>query len=302
MKKLFVLLTLLLALAITANAQSTAVSGTVTDADGQTWNNGTFRFSTRALAQVPVTGNLSATGTYTSVSIPHTAATSVVGEVWTISVCPQFTNFSCFNTLVTVSGATQTINVTPSAIRINALAPYQPQPAAYLDTEITNGYLGFGYLNVTRGVYRTCSSVSGGVCTWTNGPGDANHSGTVTTGSGASIGSTILCPTANCPAGTYRVNAYIDITTACATGGTYIVNLIYTDDQAAKTVPINIQGTGTTPATGSLALSAAANFGQAAQIIRSTGATSVNYSTTAGACGSGGPMIGNLYLSVESVQ
>jgi hypothetical protein len=132
--------------------------------------------------------------------------------------------------------------------------------------------------------------------------GDANHSTTVTIGSGTSIGSTQLCSTANCPVGTYRVNAYVDITTACTTTGTYIINLIYTDDQASKTIPINIQGTGTTPATGSLALSAVGNFGQASQILRSTGAASINYSTTAGACGSGGPMVGKLYLSVEPVQ
>jgi hypothetical protein len=132
--------------------------------------------------------------------------------------------------------------------------------------------------------------------------GDAGHSATVTTGSGTSIGSTSLCSTANCPVGTYQVNAYLDITTACTTTGSYIVNLIYTDDQGAKTVPINIQGTGTTPTTGSLNLSTTANFGQAAQIIRSTGAASINYSTTASACGTGGPMVGKLYLAVVPVM
>ena len=132
--------------------------------------------------------------------------------------------------------------------------------------------------------------------------GDANHSTSVATGSGTSIGSTSLCSSANCPAGTYQVNAYLDITTACATTGSYIVDLIYTDDTGSKTVPINIQGTGTTPTTGSLALASTANFGQAVQVIRSTGAASINYSTTAGACGSGGPMVGKLYLSVEPVQ
>ena len=121
-------------------------------------------------------------------------------------------------------------------------------------------------------------------------------------GSGTSIGSTSLCSIALCPSGTYQVNAYLDITTACATTGSYIVNLIYTDDQGSKTVPVNIQGTGATPATGSLVLSSASNFGQAAQIVRSTGAASINYSTTAGACGSGGPMVGKLYLSLSPLQ
>ena len=132
--------------------------------------------------------------------------------------------------------------------------------------------------------------------------GDANHAATVTIGSGTSIGSTQLCSTANCPAGTYRVNVYEDITTACGTSGTYVVNLIYTDDQGSKTIPVNINGTGAVPSTGVLTTTSTANFGENAQIIRSTGAASINYSTTAVACGTAGPMVGKLYLSVENVQ
>lgn len=133
--------------------------------------------------------------------------------------------------------------------------------------------------------------------------GDANHSASPTIGSGTSIGSTQLCSTTNCPVGTYRVNVYIDITTPCGTTGTYLVNLIYTDDTgASKTVPVNIQGTGAAPATGILTTTSTANFGQASQILRSTGAASINYSTTAVACGTAGPMVGKLYLSVEPVQ
>jgi hypothetical protein len=132
--------------------------------------------------------------------------------------------------------------------------------------------------------------------------GDSGHSAVVTTGSGTSIGSTQLCSTTICPAGTYRVNVYIDITTACGTTGTYVVNLIYTDDQGSKTVPVNINGSGSVPATGVLTTTSTANYGENAQIIRSTGAASINYSTTAAACGTAGPMVGKLYLSVEPLM
>jgi hypothetical protein len=132
--------------------------------------------------------------------------------------------------------------------------------------------------------------------------GDAEHSAVVNIGSDASIGSTQLCGTSICIAGTYRVNAYLDITTACGTTGTYLVNLIYTDDQGSKTIPVNLNGTGSIPATGVVTTTSTSNFGQEAQIIRSTGAVSINYSTTAVACGSAGPMVGKLYLSVEAVQ
>lgn len=132
--------------------------------------------------------------------------------------------------------------------------------------------------------------------------GDTNHSATVVIGSGTSIGSTSLCSTTVCPAGTYRINVYVDITTACGTTGTYTVNLIYTDDQGSKTSVVNLNGTGSVPATGLLTTTSTSNFGQESQIIRSTGAASINYSTTAVACGTGGPMVGNLYLSTEQVQ
>lgn len=131
--------------------------------------------------------------------------------------------------------------------------------------------------------------------------GDANHSATVTTGSGSSIGSTQLCSAANCPAGTYVVHVYTDITTPCGTTGTYIVNLIYTDDQGAKTIPVNINGTGSVPATGILTTTSASNFGENSQVIRLTSGT-INYSTTATACGTAGPMVGKLYLAAVPVM
>jgi len=131
--------------------------------------------------------------------------------------------------------------------------------------------------------------------------GDANHSATVTTGSGTSIGSTLLCSSTNCPAGTYVVHVYIDVTTACGTTGTYIVNLIYTDDQGSKTAIVNINGTGAVPATGVLTTTSTANFGENSQVIRLTSGN-LNYSTTATACGTAGPMVGKLYMAAVPVM
>ena len=100
----------------------------------------------------------------------------------------------------------------------------------------------------------------------------------------------------------------IDVTTACTTTGAYYVSLIYTDDAASKTIVMPLQGTGTTTTfgpsamTSSLALASTANFAQGHLLLRSTGAASINYSTTATACGSGGPAAGKLYLSVMPVN
>lgn len=140
--------------------------------------------------------------------------------------------------------------------------------------------------------------------------GDAGHSTTISTSTATSVGSTSLCSTVLCPAGTYVIHAYIDVTTACTTTGTYLVSIIYTDDTTvSKTIVMPLIGTGVTatllgPSANSSSLSEAAttNFGQGTFVLRSTGAASINYSTTAGACGSGGPGLGKLYLSAVPLQ
>lgn len=131
--------------------------------------------------------------------------------------------------------------------------------------------------------------------------GDTNHSATVTIGSGTSIGLTSLCSTTFCPVGTYSLTAYVDITTACGTSGTYTVLLTWTDDAGSKsafTVPL----TGTGTASGVLTTTTTANWGSATMPIRTTGAAAIQYSTTAVACGSAGPMVGKMYLSMTPQQ
>lgn len=133
--------------------------------------------------------------------------------------------------------------------------------------------------------------------------GDVNHSATVSWSTATSVGSTSLCSTGNCPVGTYRVSAYIDVTTACTTTGSYVVNVIYTDDTTvSKTTPIPLNGTGVTFATSTLVPTSTTDYGTGVFILRTTGSSSINYSTTAGACGTGGPGVGKLYLTVEPLQ
>jgi hypothetical protein len=139
--------------------------------------------------------------------------------------------------------------------------------------------------------------------------GDANHSTVVTISSATPIGPTPLCSTTNCPAGTYQINGYLDVTTACSTTGGYFVSITYTDDAGSKTVVMPLIGTGVTAslltATGissSLALSSTSNFAQGDLFVRSTGTSPITYTTTASACATGGPAAGKLYLSVVPVQ
>ena len=214
MKRLLLALILLLTITGISSAQ-TLVSGTVTDTGGQTWNNGTYSFTSSALGQTPITGTLSGTGTYTSVSIPHTAATALVGDVWTVGVCPAFP-YGCFNSNpIVISGSTQTLNLTPGVIKFTV--PTVPQAVApitaYADAEITGGWVGFSYYNITSSSNRVCSTVSAGTCTvWAavGGGGGALPGG-------GSVGQTIVNTAPG--AGTWQSYSYANLSsfpTACA--------------------------------------------------------------------------------------
>lgn len=138
----------------------------------------------------------------------------------------------------------------------------------------------------------------------------------VTIGSGTSIGATSLCSTTLCPAGDYEINVFIDVTTACTTTGGYIVWFGWTDDQGAKTgssttTYLSGGGLGVTPSTASagasLALASTNNFMTGKFYLHTTGAAtgglgSINYGTTATACGTGGPAVGKMYLTVVRVR
>lgn len=168
-------------------AQSTTVSGTVSDTpDAQTWNNGTVTASfnpnpnypsfpsyvwTGGTLNLTVSGTLSGTGTY-SVSVPSNTAISPQGSTWSFKFCPQATA-TCFNIgSVTITGATQTLNATPSSIRIN----WQNPPStvlAYTDTEASTGAgVGATYFSLNLNSPRICQAATGNSCTtWASAGG-----------------------------------------------------------------------------------------------------------------------------------
>jgi hypothetical protein len=138
--------------------------------------------------------------------------------------------------------------------------------------------------------------------------------GPVVIGTGTSIAATSLCSTTNCPVGNYDVAAYVEVTTGCSTTGSYIVWLAWTDDGSAKNgsstttfFPFPLSGLGVLTTVGTLVPDAAGDYAQAHFFLHTTGAAnqalgSINYGTTAGACGTGGPMIGKLWLTVTPLS
>jgi hypothetical protein len=186
--RLFILL-LLLSFGITTQAQTTNVSATITDAGGQTWNNGTYVFNFNTGGQnppfanngspytpTPISGNLDGTGSFSSIAVPSSSTITPTGTKWNITVCPQATS-TCFTAVgLTITGASQTISasVIPPAISINPV----PGATAYVDAEVNATKIGVHYYNLTNSVDRVCTTVVANACTvWANAGGGVTLAG-----------------------------------------------------------------------------------------------------------------------------
>lgn len=174
-KRVVLAIVIVLAFSVGALAQSTTVSGTVTDAGAQAWTGAAYTFTfvpnpqfptgpytwTGGVLNTTIKGVLSGTATY-SQSVPSNASISPSGSTWQLQVCPQATS-PCFVTSnTTISGGTQTLNATPPAISINLNNPPGPYTSAYADTEIATTPLGGQYYNTTLSSQRQCTVITGG--------------------------------------------------------------------------------------------------------------------------------------------
>src|SRR5271155_1888536 len=185
MKKLFLCLIFILGLAVQVQAQSTTVSGTITDAGAQSWNSGTYQFTfvpNQAYQPEPqytwtggaltqnFAGTLSGTGTY-SVSIPSNTAISPAGSTWAVTFCPLANSTCYFAGNITITGGTQTISPAPPAISISLTGTSSPSTRVYSTSEVAAAPLGAQIFLIGTGT-QTCTAVTGNVCnTWTSGGG-----------------------------------------------------------------------------------------------------------------------------------
>src|SRR5258706_685631 len=179
MERISLMVLILLGVAASAGAQSTTLSGTVTDTpDGQLWLNGKITGTFVPNSQYPifanyswtggtlpftVTGALTGTGTY-SISVPSNSAITPINSQWSFQLCPQGSGSCVTFANVTVTGATQTLNFAPSSIRIN-LSTATPPISAYADAEIVGAVIGSQYYSLTAAGNRVCQAVSGNTCT-----------------------------------------------------------------------------------------------------------------------------------------
>lgn len=162
--------------AVSAFAQSSTVTATVTDSDSQTWNNGTYQlafvapsgytgaYTFNGLAwtpPVPFAGSLSTTGTFSVALVQRNDFIQPSGSKWRVIVCPQ-ASAGCSNTLVTINTASQSVTsnlgtvAAPRFTSNNLAGSY-----GYLDVEVfPTPPIGGFYYNVTAGNNRIWNGVS----------------------------------------------------------------------------------------------------------------------------------------------
>jgi hypothetical protein len=187
---LFLALTLSPSLAL---AQSTTVSGNVTDLGGQVWSNGTVVASFvpapgTSLGQytwsggtfnpgLSITAGINGSGNYT-MSIPSNTVIIPANSKWTFTANSGTTSLETGTVTTTVTGATQTVNFAPPAISISA----GPNAVAYVDGEVSAN-IGQSYYSLTLSTLRLCTTVVGSSCTvWSTiggGTGLTNLNGLV---------------------------------------------------------------------------------------------------------------------------
>jgi hypothetical protein len=153
-----------------------------------------------------------------------------------------------------------------------------------------------------------------------------NNTAQVAISSATSIAAAQLCPVAapagaivngGCYPGRYRIDVSIELTAACTTTGTYIPWFAWTDSDgnvragSSTTTYMSGGGLGVTPATSTtgatLDLSALTHYFSGSLVIDVSGQAtgglgSINYGTTATACGTGGPATGTMFIDVTRLD
>ena len=206
----------LLALAVSAGAQNTTVSATVTDSDGTLWTNGSWSLSFVPNPQNPnisqyriggaplsttvmnQQGVISNTATFSIVMYDNTAITPV-GSGWTLNVCPQ-ANSACGIYNFSTAGAT--LNISSALTSIIPAPRFKAVSGAYgyVDLEAQPQNIpGANYYNVQSGCQKYYNTLT---LTWSCFAGGATFlpigGGTLTGPLNAPIiNNVVYCPTSS---------------------------------------------------------------------------------------------------------
>ncbi len=181
MRWLTIVLGLLLA-GVPAFAQTTSVSGTITDSGAQIWANGSYQFSFQPARSNPsgqyffsgspfnvsqvIAGVLDGTGSFAGALVPSNTSITPSGSTWSLQVCPAAST-PCFSQPFTITGATQSVTgaITPPSIVLNLAVPFLGA-RAYTDPEVFGALPGTLYFNLTDNRMHVCLQTGFPPCTW----------------------------------------------------------------------------------------------------------------------------------------
>jgi len=165
MRRYCCVLTTLFLLTVGCFAQTTSVTGTITDPSGQVWYGGSYEFqlmfadnsSTAYYNGNPlpssnynVKGTLDVGGSF-SITLYDNSLIAPAGTYWRATICSNTRSpvettggtavFVCFNKDVTVSGVSQSLSAVLSAAAPNPLVNALLTPSAYKESELALGTL-----------------------------------------------------------------------------------------------------------------------------------------------------------------
>jgi hypothetical protein len=262
MRRFLVLLALLFC-AVPSFAQTTSVSGTITDAGGQAWASGTIQFVFRPSNSnptgqyfqggVPFDKNttvpsaplpLDGTGSFSALAVPDNATITPSGSTFNVTVCPAATT-PCLTKSLTITGATLNISaqIVPPAINLNLTVPFLGA-RAYTDAEVSGAAPGTLYFNNTDNRIHVCLLAGFPPCTWF--PLNSGSVNSVTVGSLPPLFNTTNIGTATDPNFQFsRINEPQDLVyaTPCGIGGTPTFRSLCSSDFSSAGIVTSVEGT-----------------------------------------------------------
>lgn len=253
MRRIIPVLHLLAAFAAGASAQTSNVTATITDADSQTWNNGTYTISfvqppndatapvwngtLMTPSQKIYTGSLSGSGVLT-VALPDNTFITPGGSLWLFVICPNATA-QCMQISLKVSGASPDLSTTLSNATITPRFSALLNAFGYLDVEVTPTPVPGGqYFNVTNQVTRVWSGTA-----WANQGSGAGGTVTAVTGSTPIASTGGATPAISCPTCTTSAASVTSNVLPKGSGGAQgLANSSISDDGATVSTAEAVSG------------------------------------------------------------
>jgi hypothetical protein len=253
MKKIFA--ALLFFVGTLTFAQSSNVTATVTDSDGQSWNNGIYQIvfvppsgytgsiytfnGSSWTPPSPINGSLTGSGGFTYNSLPRNDYILPSGSSWLFNFCPN-ASFHCSATTIVINTASQ--NISSSLVLVAPRFPasnFQTGSFGYADSEVSPvPPIGNGYFNVSLSNSRIWNGSS-----WINGAGAASGVGTIIPGTN------VTCSPSPCTGATVTINSTAGGSTTFQVGGTPLASQATVNFEAGSNVTI------TNPSAGNIQIS-----------------------------------------------